>query len=556
MALKMIRIVTISALLALLPRARAAAPELTLEPRIASIYPLGAQPGKTFAATIRGRNLKDARSFWFPEPGVRARLLKVDSPDATTDVLHAELTVEPSASLGPHRFRIVAEAGVSNQIELQISAVGPVREGPRDAPIDRFPVSVDDRIEKRGDVNTYPIAVQSGQTITFEVISGFSGLDPSIAIAEQSGSWFDSQRINRLAFNDEPLSFPGLSKDARLVHRFDRAGKYLVQVSSSSGQGGPDYVYQLRMIPGIAPAPGLHPKLGESWEEREFTRAMGSTWMAQLVGRGAEDTSPRTAESFRAVKEGAGEVPVMTPPGIVEGRIAAPGEAHVIQVKVDQAQDLSIEVETPEATMPRFNPVVRLTEAGGNEIVTNVYTKLNNNGLYMMKMIQAKTTFSLSAPGLYTLRIRDITTDHGAANFAYRVLVRPRIPHIGKLIGSADHFNLSAGETRTLTVTLDREEEFGGVVALEAADLPAGVTAVAAMEKPVERPPLPNGGKLERYAARQQTASLLLIAAADAPPSGKPVLMRVTARPVVKGKLGDPIRVGEIPVMVIARRPS
>jgi hypothetical protein len=157
---------------------------------------------------------------------------------------------------------------------------------------------------------------------------------------------------------------------------------------------------------------------------------------------------------------------------------------------------------------------------------------------------------------VYTLQIRDITTDHSGPDFVYRVLVRQQLPHIGKLTSSVDHLNLQPGETKTLTVTLDREEEFGGVVALEAEGLPPGVVAVAAMEKPIERPPLPNGGKLERYTPKPQTASLLLVTSPDATPSEQPVLVRVKARPVIKGQLGAPIRVGEIPAMVIARRPS
>ena len=206
--------------------------------------------------------------------------------------------------------------------------------------------------------------------------------------------------------------------------------------------------------------------------------------------------------------------------------------------------------------MPRFNPVVRLTESNGNEIVTDVYTKLNNNGLYMMKMIQAKTTFSLSAPGTYRLQIRDITTDRAGNDFSYRVLVRPQIPHVGKLTCSEDRLNLQAGATKTLTVTAEREEEFGGVLALYAENLPAGVTALPAMEKPVERPPLPNGGRLERYTPKPQTSSLLLVTSPDAPASDLPILVHVTARPVVNGRLGNPIPVGDLPVMVVARRPS
>ncbi len=550
----MIRTSTFAAIVAVMPVFCAGAPKPTIEPKITSIYPLAGQAGHTYEATIRGKNLKGARSVWFPAAGIRARVMNVESPDANNDLVRAEFTVEASATAGPHQFRVVTPAGISNEIELDVAGGAPVVQS--DAPIAHFPVSIEGQIAKSGDVNSYPITVEAGQTLTLEAHSGFRSFDPSIAIAEQSGSWFDSQRVNRLAFNDEPLFFPGLSNDARLVHRFEKSGKYLVQIGSFSGQGGPDYVYDLHITSGVTAPPVLHPKWGDAWEERQFTRGMGSHWISQLASRGSDEKDPKSAESFRAVKEGSANVPVMMPPGIVEGRIEKPGEAHVIQLRLDKAQDLAIEIETPQATMPRFNPVVRLMESNGNEIVTNVYTKLNNNGLYMMKMIQPKTAFTMSAPGVYTLQIRDITTDCGGPDFAYRVLVRPQIPHVGKLTASADHLNLQAGETQALTVTLDREEEFGGVVALEAEGLPAGVTAVAAMEKPVDRPPLPNAGKVERYIAKPQVASLLLVTSPDASLSDDPVLVHVIARPVVKGKLGNPIRVGEIPVMVIARRPS
>ena len=103
-------------------------------------------------------------------------------------------------------------------------------------------------------------------------------------------------------------------------------------------------------------------------------------------------------EIFRAVPEGAKEIPVMRAPGIVEGRIDRPGEAQVIHLKIDKPADIAIEVETPKATLPTSIPVVRLIDPDGREIATDVYTKLNNNGLYMMKMIEAKTTVSLTRP--------------------------------------------------------------------------------------------------------------------------------------------------------------
>jgi hypothetical protein len=82
--------------------------------------------------------------------------------------------------------------------------------------------------------------------------------------------------------------------------------------------------------------------------------------------------------------------------------------------------------------------------------------------------------------------------------------------------------------------------------------LPAGVTAVAALDNPIEKPPLPNGGKLERYVAKEQTMALMLIAAADAPLVEMPSRARVVVRVVGKGASLDPIAVKEIPVMVVA----
>jgi len=525
----------------------AAAPEPPPEPRITSIFPFAGEVGKPFEAEVRGRNLKGARSLWFDGGSVQARILRVEDATAPDEILHVSLTVHAA----PKSFRVVTPAGVSNALNVRVSPV-PVFA---DRTLSRVPAVLFGRIAQPGDVNTYPITVQGGQTLSFDVQSGFRGLDPIITIAQRSGSWFDPDRINPIAANDDPLFFPGLSTDAHLVHRFTKAGEYLVRISSFSGQGGPDHGYQLTVAPGESPAPDLHPRWTDLWDERQFTRRMSNDWISQLAARGADTPAARPPESYRAAKESSGTLPVFTPPGMVEGRIEHPGETHLIQLKIDQAQGLAIEIETPEATMPRFNPIVRLTEPGGNEVVTNVYTKLNNNGLYMMKMIQAKTVFSLSAPGIYTLEIRDITTDRGGADFRYRVLVRPQIPHAGKVVTAVDHINLSAGETRTLTVTLDREEDFGGVVALLVDNLPPGVTAIPAMDKPEERPPLPNGGKLERYTPKPQTASLLLVASANAAPSDQPVKIRLSARPIVKGQWKDAIPVAEIPMMLIARRP-
>ncbi|HVX65805.1 MAG TPA: hypothetical protein VHA11_04340, partial [Bryobacteraceae bacterium] len=86
--------------------------------------------------------------------------------------------------------------------------------------------------------------------------------------------------------------------------------------------------------------------------------------------------------------------------------------------------------------------------------------------------------------------------------------------------------------------------------------LPAGVTAMTAIENPQEKPPLPNGGRLERYVAREQRLSVMLVAAPDAPLTEMPARVRVSVRVVHEGRIQEPVAVEEIPVMVIARRES
>jgi hypothetical protein len=70
-----------------------------------------------------------------------------------------------------------------------------------------------------------------------------------------------------------------------------------------------------------------------------------------------------------------------------------------------------------------------------------------------------------------------------------------------------------AGASRPLSVTIDREEGFRGYAAVDVEGLPAGVKALPALENPEDKPPLPNGGRLERYTPREQRTAVMLIAA-------------------------------------------
>lgn len=540
-----------------------AATKTTPEPRLTSIDPFAGQLGHTYRAVVRGTTLEGSHSIGFREKGLHARILHIEpepaQPDAksslVTSSVHIEITIDAGTPPGDHSFSVLTPNGISNEISLHVEADPVISEIDVQGDLGRFPMVVSGRISNRGEIDAYWLKAEAGQTLMFEAISGYAAFDPVLSLYESSGSWFDPQRLNKIAYNDEPLFFPGLSTNARLVHRFAKSGRYCLKVQAFSGQGGPDFVYGLRLSPKVTGPPLLHPRQ-TGWEERQFTRPLPADWLEQLSRRGGIPGSSKCPETYHAVRAGSGDVPVIAAPGMVVGFLTSPAEEHLIKLKVEQPQSLVIEIETPQATMPRFNPVIRLMEPGGAEIATNVYTKLNNNGLYMMKMIQVKTAAPLRAPGEYTMRIRDITSDRAGDDFAYRVLVRPQIPHIGKMVVSEENVNIEAGAAKPLTVTIEREEDFAGHIALSVSGLPAGITSMNGVLNPVEKPPLPNGGKLERYTPKTQNAALLLVAAPDAPATPWPVSIEVTARPMVNGHLGEPILVKKVPVMVLARRPS
>src|SRR5438094_806553 len=89
-------------------------------------------------------------------------------------------------------------------------------------------------------IGSAPFAV-AGQLLTFEVTSGFPQIaatgsaatvpnfDPALTIYEPAGSWFDPKRLKRIAYNDEPVWVFGKPTDPQLVHRFERAGEYLLR---------------------------------------------------------------------------------------------------------------------------------------------------------------------------------------------------------------------------------------------------------------------------------------------------------------------------------------
>jgi hypothetical protein len=290
------------------------------------------------------------------------------------------------------------------------------------------------------------------------------------------------------------------------------------------------------------------------WDERTFTRELTPTRLQDLAIRGGLDPQsqkPASIETYRAAPTPPNEAPVFTLPGTLLGALANPGETHRARFTLEGPRDIAIEIETPAAATPYFNPIVRLLNAAGEEVATNLFAGKGACSGALTKSLQAKTIVPIREAGQYTIEIRDATAELAGQDFQYRVQVRPQVPHIGKVNIAADRINLAPGEAKTIRVLFDREEDYRGAIAVLAESLPPGVhAAVGADFEPDKDPPLTTG-KRERYVPRQERAVLVLTADSDAAITATPQIASIVVRPVANGKMGAQIASQQIPLMVV-----
>ena len=527
------------------------------DPRAISMHPFTGQRGLAFTATVRGNNIKDAKAAFPEQPNLRLSILNSGTEGKSQFV---KLNIE-APTPGRYSFRLVTDSGVSNSLPLQIieQPILPEPDGTHETPATAIPVPTTPAIftgmiAKKGETDFYAFDAKAGETMTFQVLSGLpsigapggnaNGFDPSISIYEPAGSWFDPARLNRLAFNDEPLWVLGRGTDAFLHHTFKKAGRYYVRLDAFSGQGGPDYSYYFRISPGAQP---LETPPGKAdWDERTYTRTLTADRLNDLAQRGGKPRTQKSVETYRMGSK-------FALPATLEGAIAQPGESHRATFQVDGPQDIAIEVETPDLAPPLFNPVVRLLDAKGDEVVTNFFAGRGACTGALNKGLTPKTIFPLRNPGTYTVEVRELTADLAETGFKYRVQIRPQVPHLGKILIEEDHINLAPGGAKTVRVTFDREEDYRGAVAVSVENLPDGVTVLAAADYEPDKDPPPFPGKRERYVPRTERTVLAFSVADNAQLTTLPKVARVIVRPVVDGKPGATIASKEIPIMVVAK---
>ena len=413
-----------------------------------SHHPLGGSIGSPFKIQVRGKRLQGTHAVWFECDDVRARLLTVSevaendakdqdeyyrrralkllSQDGKEPEFLAVLEVVTSSETRPglHHFRLVGPTGVSNSLSLHLmnqklqDEVESPHHRPSQAQEISLPAVVNGTIEEKGELDYYSFEVEAGETLAFQVLSGFElgvsyWAQTEIRLYEPHQSWFGTDRARPLVLKGprlswEPIRVRSTWFDRRdfvtqfvlyplLEHRFERAGRYLLSVGTFLGRSR-DNSYQLRVGPArnetvtrrVIGAFGQPAHADPAdWLERDsttlrqfgsFYRRLGDDRLAELKTRSVNaslsgsDASPTMASTRdQEPNDSAEAAQELTLPSFAEGRIDFPGDVDRFRFRVSAGQSVAIEVETPRLAPPHFSPWLKVLDDQGEVVTHNIY---------------------------------------------------------------------------------------------------------------------------------------------------------------------------------------
>ena len=187
-------------------------------PVLDQVFPAALQIGSTQSVTLVGKFDPWPTRLDLDIPGV--------TWEATTNTGVITVRVSPKAPVGPQVIRAFSPEGVSAPRFLILSShpqraeVEPNDEMRTAQVLSDLPAEVNGRLEKNGDVDSYSVELQAGQTLVarLEAYTLQSPLDPVLRLLDAQGV--------QVAWNHDEVR----SLDPLLAWRAPKAGTYVLQV--------------------------------------------------------------------------------------------------------------------------------------------------------------------------------------------------------------------------------------------------------------------------------------------------------------------------------------
>lgn len=447
-------------------------------PDIKYLFPAGATRGATVQVAAGGNIGGWPAQVWIDRPGLQAV--------ATEEQGKFSITVAADAPPGVYWLRIYNAEGAAAPLPFIVGALSEINEQePNDsaAKPQALPspsCTVNGRLEKRGDVDTFAVSLSKDQSLVAAVAAHEtlgSPMDPVLQIVSPRGVV--------LAHSDDER---GLDPLVNCVAPSD--GVYLVRVfafpatpdASISLAGGETFIYRLTVTTG-----------GFLDAALPLAVSRAASTMAEACGWNLPDAEKRlslTPSADQAVIDlfapqwaGTLSLPVVDRPSLCEtepndlahlqsielpatlsGRIGENGDQDAFRIHLAKGTAWRFKVESRALGYP-LDSVLRLVEGSGKTLATS-----DDAG----KNIDADLNFTSPADGDYTLVLSDLY-GHGGRRYFYRLTMESLEPDFSLTV--AQHaYTLASGKPLEVPVTIDRRQGFSGDIEISVVGLPEAVT--------------------------------------------------------------------------------
>ena len=484
-------------------------------PTLEHFYPVAVQIGSTNSVAAIGKFDPWPTKVWVDTPGV------VFNAETNSGKFTVEIATD--APVGPHLVRVFNEQGASGPRFLIVTPEPPSAEQePNDdfkkpQPLEQLPASLNGRLDKSGDVDSFAVTLETGQTLiaSLEAYTLASPMDAVLRVVDSRGV--------QVALNHDGRTF-----DPFLAWTAASAGTYILQVfgfaypavSDVKFTGGNACVYRLHVSRG----PYLHYTLplGVQRGARTTLRLFG--WnLGSLLGREFEfDGSNLAADAKLATLqlpdfENALTLPVGDGPELIEKennstnemvRLMAPG---AVTGGIETARDedrfpftakkdekLVVELQSASLGFP-LDAWLKVEDAKGKELAKD---DDSSNADPVLEWTAPEDAEFVAAVGSVLHR--------GGPDYLYRLSIRPAVPAL-KAVVADNAFTIEPGKTNDLKVNVKRLHGFKSKLTVAARNLPEGLGV-----EPVEVP------------EKDGDVILKLIATAEAKPFGAPIQLIIT----------------------------
>ncbi len=448
-------------------------------PTLDHLFPVAVQVGTTNAITAIGKLDPWPPKVWVDAPGI------VFKPETNSGKFLLEVATD--ARLGPHLIRVFNEQGSSGPRflivtrEPQLAEVEPNDDFKKPQAVEHFPASLNGRLEKSGDVDSFAIDLEAGQTLvaSLEAFTLASPVDAVLRVVDARGV--------QVAFNHDSGTF-----DPFLAWTAKAPGRYVVQVfgfaypaeSDVKFTGNNKCVYRLHLSRGpylrhtlpLGVQRGAQTQLRiAGWNLRqhedvtfEGSDLPGNGTQAALRLPGVDNVlsvsvgdGPELME--REPNDGASESNRLDVPSAITGRIEKSGDEDRFRFAAAKDEKYLLDVQSASLGFP-MDPWLRVENPKGAEMAKNDDSAGND----------PKLEWTAPEDGTFVAAVGNVL-HRGGTDYLYRLSVRRAVPSL-KINVAETAFSVAPGKTNELKVTVKRLHGFKAKLTVSSKDLPVGLT--------------------------------------------------------------------------------